>query len=811
AYSEVDKKWIRISSLPNCKQVSLHSTEIDGISSCEDFVINGFVKSSNSMMGGLGVSNSKSITTQGSSRVANWALSFDKLLEDSAGIHTFAVFLKREFSYENIRFWVACERYKVFAISDEVMKIKAKEIFQSHLCIGAIEPVNVDSQAQQIAEENLDNPSRDIFIPAQKQIYNLMKFDCYSRFLKSPIYKDALLKEISDEPLLHMGDDDLDPSLPYTNDNITLKGQKDKIIFEERRRKSLLSWNRAKKIENVDTRKSTRKKCKDKKDDIDMHGSRSSLANGDLATIQRYTTSRESLNGVETCFSEDGCTLCRVLLPDESTAVVQTKYNESVIGMIRNLMKRRNFDFTAVDVYLVDSNKIVGLYEDCRLLSNLEIRIEERILFRLTLPNKKTLFVKNDCDQIIRTALQSVLNRCGFKMESVIVMTCNNQEIDLNLPSRNFDKQCLIVDLKEKQLEWGLSNSLIRRKAEDNDPTSRLFDDIVNDKFQPQWDEYGVWDTDKINDNKNSLERMSAGLLGVVRRNSLNFERDVKKVKNKNRASIHESLNHRITQQQPVTEKPPIHKAYKKEIENNVDIYQVWERAQRSRLDDQRGTEINFDMPDFLKPQPKKMPVENRTSEPLIRSKFYDEQKNNLVIVDGFSGNSVIPTVEQAEDFFSAKSADCITFSSKDEPSYCTRKKLSMTSNPSTQFTVNKVSIVKPERTLSLPGHDLCQKLNDDLKDDSLTPSKIAPPSNINDTSLHVEEANFTPPPRLQLPTPPNTPPPLPPKPKYFPSRPSYEVKSATTAAQDLSKKRTTKEANNNHKVRSRRAMDFIA
>lgn len=32
-----------------------------------------------------------------------------------------------------------------------------------------------------------------------------------------------------------------------------------------------------------------------------------------------------------------------------------------------------------------------------------------------------------------------------------------------------------------------------------------------------------------------------------------------------------------------------------------IDLYEGLKRAQRSRLEDQRGTEINFELPDFLK------------------------------------------------------------------------------------------------------------------------------------------------------------------------------------------------------------------
>merc|ERR1719412_910477 len=43
-------------------------------------------------------------------RVGSWATDFEKLLTDPIGLRTFAEFLKKEFSHENIYFWTACER-----------------------------------------------------------------------------------------------------------------------------------------------------------------------------------------------------------------------------------------------------------------------------------------------------------------------------------------------------------------------------------------------------------------------------------------------------------------------------------------------------------------------------------------------------------------------------------------------------------------------------------------------------------------------------------------------------------------------------
>lgn len=92
-----------------------------------------------------------------------WGNSFEKLLEDAAGLYTFAEFLKKEFSAENIYFWTACERYR--KISDHAERTKeANAIFSKHLATGASEPVNVDSRARTLAQEKLNYAEPDLFM-----------------------------------------------------------------------------------------------------------------------------------------------------------------------------------------------------------------------------------------------------------------------------------------------------------------------------------------------------------------------------------------------------------------------------------------------------------------------------------------------------------------------------------------------------------------------------------------------------------------------------------------------------------------------
>jgi hypothetical protein len=107
---------------------------------------------------------------------------------------------------------VACEKYRSLSSPTE-RTISARDIFERHLCLGALEPVNVDSHARQATQDGLTDASSTLFLQAQKQIFNLMKFDSYPRFLKSDLYKECLVRELSGQDLPFPGGDNLDTGL----------------------------------------------------------------------------------------------------------------------------------------------------------------------------------------------------------------------------------------------------------------------------------------------------------------------------------------------------------------------------------------------------------------------------------------------------------------------------------------------------------------------------------------------------------------------------------------------------------------------
>ncbi|KAM7141027.1 regulator of G-protein signaling 14 isoform 4-T4 [Molossus nigricans] len=133
--------------------------------------------------------------------VASWGLSFERLLQDPLGLAYFTEFLKKEFSAENVTFWKACERFQQIPASDtQQLAQEARNIYQEFLSSQALSPVNIDRQAW-LGEEVLAEPRPDMFRAQQLQIFNLMKFDSYARFVKSPLYRECLLAEAEGRPL----------------------------------------------------------------------------------------------------------------------------------------------------------------------------------------------------------------------------------------------------------------------------------------------------------------------------------------------------------------------------------------------------------------------------------------------------------------------------------------------------------------------------------------------------------------------------------------------------------------------------------
>ena len=123
---------------------------------------------------------------------------FDKLLATKAGRELFGSYLEKEFSSENLKFWIACEELR--DVKDESKFTKhVEEIFKRYIDPSAIDevlnsPLNLryycTTPSPQVSlkgsvKENLlkrrENPPTDIFEEAQSDTYSLMRMDSFPR------------------------------------------------------------------------------------------------------------------------------------------------------------------------------------------------------------------------------------------------------------------------------------------------------------------------------------------------------------------------------------------------------------------------------------------------------------------------------------------------------------------------------------------------------------------------------------------------------------------------------------------------------
>ncbi|KAG1663355.1 Regulator of G-protein signaling 7 [Nymphon striatum] len=121
-------------------------------------------------------------------RVKRWGYSLKELLKDPAGRDQFVKFLEKEFSLENLKFWDAVQELKQVHSKD--VSTKVLEIWNEYLAPEANAPINIDSKSAEETRKNMKIPTRWAFDEAAAHLYNLMKNDTYTRYLRSEMYRE---------------------------------------------------------------------------------------------------------------------------------------------------------------------------------------------------------------------------------------------------------------------------------------------------------------------------------------------------------------------------------------------------------------------------------------------------------------------------------------------------------------------------------------------------------------------------------------------------------------------------------------------
>ncbi|XP_052872881.1 uncharacterized protein LOC128278237 [Anopheles cruzii] len=128
-------------------------------------------------------------------RVKRWGISIEEIVSDPTGLQEFTHYLKKEYSHENIRFWMAVNDLRRSAHSQIPRKVR--EIYEMFLEPGAPCEINIDGKTMERVQQGLRSPSRFAFDSAAEHIYMLLlKKDCYPRFVRSEHYKTLLANAI---------------------------------------------------------------------------------------------------------------------------------------------------------------------------------------------------------------------------------------------------------------------------------------------------------------------------------------------------------------------------------------------------------------------------------------------------------------------------------------------------------------------------------------------------------------------------------------------------------------------------------------
>nr|XP_057923492.1 regulator of G-protein signaling 12-like isoform X1 [Doryrhamphus excisus] len=398
-------------------------------------------------------------------RVASWAACFERLLQDPVGVRYFSEFLKKEFSEENILFWQACEYFSHVPASDKKqLSQRAGEIYNSFLSSKATMPVNIDSQAQ-LADDVLTSPRPDMFKTQQLQIFNLMKFDSYSRFLKSSLYQECMHAEVDGLPLPDPYQIPCSPAPSKhsaSSDRSTLSTPKK----EARKQRSGRSLNEDSKDESVDkkrgiffswSRNRSFGKGPKKKDigDINLdywgsNGRRESQGSLSSSTSLEMSTSCkvESDNRHSVGAWDRSSKHCSVTLPDGSSSSIVLRPGASIRDVLQVLCHGINVNIAAVDLFLAGGEKPLVLDQDCMTLSSRDLRLEKRTLFRLDLvPINRSVGLKAKPTKPVTEVLRPVVSKYGLHLSDLLVKISGETEpLDLGAPISTLDGLRVVLE-----------------------------------------------------------------------------------------------------------------------------------------------------------------------------------------------------------------------------------------------------------------------------------------------------------------------------------------------------------------------------
>ncbi|KAM3925397.1 regulator of G-protein signaling 14 [Leptodactylus fuscus] len=401
--------------------------------------------------------------------VASWAVSFERLLHDPLGVEYFTEFLKKEYSAENIFFWKSCEKYQNIPAHDtEQLLQESRQIYNEFLSSTSLCPVNVDQQAV-ITEEMLEKPTPDLFKVQQLQIFNLMKFDSYARFVKSPLYQECMLAEVEGRPLpnLNFSPTSVSSGCAAISSGAVKKkklrpGKSLPIGVEASGLDSITDGHRVRSFKRKNQKGNTRDAL-DSNGLLARHESEGSLHSTnsmDLSIMSSFSGKSEHDSASQGSTEHDADSkpikYCCVYLPDGTASLTAVRPGLTIREMLAGVCEKRGYNSSDVKVYLAgNEQKALALDQECTVLTDQEVKLENRISFDLQIePMNKSLRIMAKPTKTIHEALQSALKKYGLgNHHAVLHKVGDSQALDQTISVSHVAGQTLVlqvhIDMKD--------------------------------------------------------------------------------------------------------------------------------------------------------------------------------------------------------------------------------------------------------------------------------------------------------------------------------------------------------------------------
>lgn len=169
----------------------------------------------------------------------------------------------------------------------------------------------------------------------------------------------------------------------------------------------------------------------------DIHSSRSSLSS--------FDTTISKIGGFDP--DDSRSSLCRVILSNGATTIVQTKQNETIRELVERLLDKRGITYQAYEAFLAESTKPLELDGLSKQLSGKEVQIEQRVIFKLDLPNRKVISVKSKPCKVLSEVLRPILHKYNYRLDLVSVYSkeAPTELMDMTQPVTAVDGQRLQI------------------------------------------------------------------------------------------------------------------------------------------------------------------------------------------------------------------------------------------------------------------------------------------------------------------------------------------------------------------------------